>query len=216
VVLDNRKAVADEDLRQVFVQRGTGCVFLENHQQDVAERARQLSSPLQLPSGLLKALVVAGLHHDDGKVDRRFQKHRLGSDDPAKLLAKSSRTTASRRQVQKDQAQGGLPNGWRHEQRSVVDSWAAVRDDPSVDHDLVLRLVGTSHGRGRSGFPHAAVELADAGETAEWRERAAALFDEGGWDELIEATQLRYGVWGCAYLEAVLRAADCQISGEGR
>ena len=42
------------------------------------------------------------------------------------------------------------------------------------------------------------------------------LFDEGGWDELIEITQVRYGVWGCAYLEALLRAADCQVSGEGR
>jgi CRISPR-associated endonuclease/helicase Cas3 len=42
------------------------------------------------------------------------------------------------------------------------------------------------------------------------------LFDEGGWDELIEVTQARYGVWGCAYLEALLRAADCQVSGEGR
>jgi CRISPR-associated endonuclease/helicase Cas3 len=42
------------------------------------------------------------------------------------------------------------------------------------------------------------------------------LFDRGGWYELIEATHLRYGAWGCAYLEAVLRAADCQVSGEGK
>jgi len=35
------------------------------------------------------------------------------------------------------------------------------------------------------------------------------LFDEGGWDELIEITQVPHGVWGCAYLEALLRAADC-------
>jgi CRISPR-associated endonuclease/helicase Cas3 len=216
VVLDNRKAVADEDLRQVFAPRGIDCVLLENHQNHVAERAGQLASSLQLETAQLKALVVAGLHHDDGKADHRFQKHRLRSEDPTKLLAKSSRMDASRRQVQKDQAQGGLPDRWRHEQRSVVDSWAAVHDDPDVDHDLVLRLIGTSHGRGRSGFPHTAAELAGVEETAEWQELAAALFDEGGWDELIEATHLRYGVWGCAYLEAVLRAADCQISGEGK
>jgi CRISPR-associated endonuclease/helicase Cas3 len=216
VVLDNRKAVADEDLRQVFTPRGTGCVLLDTHQNDVAERAVQLASALQLSTGLRKALEVAGLHHDDGKADRRFQRHRLRSDDPAKLLAKSSRMDASRRQVQKDQAQGGLPDRWRHEQRSVVDSWAAVGADPDADHDLVRRLIGTSHGRGRSGFPHAAAELTGPEETTEWQELAAALFDEGGWDELIEATHQRYGVWGCAYLEAILRAADCQISGEGK
>jgi CRISPR-associated endonuclease/helicase Cas3 len=216
VLLDNRKPVADEDLRQVFTPRGSGCVLLQSHQADVAERARQLSSSLQLPAGLLKALVAAGLHHDDGKADRRFQEHRLGSGDPARLLAKSSRADPSRRQVQQDQAQGGLPSNWRHEQRSVVDSWATVQADPDVDHDLVRRLIGTSHGRGRSGFPHTEAELADREEADEWKELAVALFDEGGWDELIEATQLRYGVWGCAYLEAVLRAADCQISGEGK
>jgi len=216
VVLDNRKPVADEDLRQVFTPRGDGCVLLESHQADVAERADQLSSFLQLAAGLPKALVVAGLHHDDGKADHRFQKHTLRSDDRARLLAKSSRADPSRRRVQQDQAQDGLPANWRHEQRSVVDSWTTVQADPDVDHDLVRRLIGTSHGRGRSGFPHTAAELADRDETDEWKELAAALFDEGGWDELIETTQLRYGVWGCAYLEAVLRAADCQISGEGK
>ena len=217
VVLDNRKALADEDLRQVFTPRGSGCVFLETHQTDVAERARQLASSARLAPTLTKALDVAGLHHDDGKADQRFQQYRLRSDDPAKLLAKSSRINASRRQVRKDQAQGGLPDSWRHEQRSVVDSWTAVHADPDVDHDLVLRLIGTSHGRGRPGFPHTATELASPGEeTTEWRVLAATLFDEGGWDELIEATHLRYGVWGCSYLEAVLRAADCQVSGEGK
>jgi CRISPR-associated endonuclease/helicase Cas3 len=46
-------------------------------------------------------------------------------------------------------------------------------------------------------------------------EIAAALFDEGLWDELIERTHVRWGVWGCAYLEALLRAADGQVSAEG-
>jgi CRISPR-associated endonuclease/helicase Cas3 len=32
---------------------------------------------------------------------------------------------------------------------------------------------------------------------------------------LIEATESRWGVWGCAFLEAVLRAGDAQVSGEG-
>jgi CRISPR-associated endonuclease/helicase Cas3 len=79
-----------------------------------------------------------------------------------------------------------------------------------------MRLIGTSHGHGRSWFPHGAAELANDTDPSEWRELAAELFDGGGWDELIEATHLRYGTWGCAYLEAVLRAADCQVSREGK
>jgi CRISPR-associated endonuclease/helicase Cas3 len=115
---------------------------------------------------------------------------------------------------------GGLPDRWRHEQRSLVDSWEAVHADNVEtklgDPELALRLIGTSHGHGRSGFPHTSAELAGPQESADWLEVAADLFDFGGWDELIERTHLRYGVWGCAYLEAVLRAADCQISGEGK
>ena len=45
-------------------------------------------------------------------------------------------------------------------------------------------------------------------------EPSAELHDAGIWDELVEETQRSAGVWGCAYLEAILRAADGQVSGE--
>ena len=94
---------------------------------------------------------------------------------------------------------------------------AGTRSTPRTTSDplLVARLVGTSHGHGRSGFPHTSTGLIPP-TTAAHGTTGRELFDDGGWDELIEMTQLRYGVWGCAYLEAVLRAADCQVSGEGR
>jgi CRISPR-associated endonuclease/helicase Cas3 len=164
---------------------------------------------------MINALRIAGAHHDDGKADRRFQITRLGTKGDGDPLAKSEpgKTT---RAVQEHQALGGLPSRWRHEQRSVVDGWTDVHAELAVDHELALRLIGTSHGHGRSGFPHSSAELAGADDPADWLSLAAELFDAGGWDELIEATHIRYGVWGCAYLEAVLRAADCQVSREGR
>jgi CRISPR-associated endonuclease/helicase Cas3 len=91
----------------------------------------------------------------------------------------------------------------------VLDAWEAIAS--AADPALVARLVGTSHGFGRSGFPHTAAELVPDADA-----RARELFDLGGWDDLIEQTQQRYGVWGCAFLEAILRAADGQVSGEGR
>jgi CRISPR-associated endonuclease/helicase Cas3 len=214
VVLDNRRAVADEDLRQVFTPRDAA-VLLCNHQRDVADRAAALASELGLPGDLAGALRLAGEHHDDGKADRRFQEFRLGNSGAGQLLAKSP-PDKTRGQVQRQQAGGGLPAGWRHEQRSVVDGWDAVQGAAGTDAELALRLIGTSHGHGRSGFPHSAAGLAATADPGEWSELAAELFDRGGWDELIEATHLRYGAWGCAYLEAVLRAADCQVSGEGK
>jgi CRISPR-associated endonuclease/helicase Cas3 len=214
VVLDNRRVVADEGLQQVFSPRYS-TVRLYDHQSDVADRAAVLASELDLPEDLTNALRLAGEHHDDGKADHRFQKFRLSNSDAQEPLAKS-RPEKTRSQVQKQQANPGMPAGWRHEQRSVVDSWAAVQAATGIDAELALRLVGTSHGHGRSWFPHGAAGLANGTDPSEWRELAAELFDNGGWDELIEATHLRYGPWGCAYLEAVLRAADCQVSREGK
>jgi CRISPR-associated endonuclease/helicase Cas3 len=220
VVKDRRKAIADEDLRQVFTPSDVGPVLLSAHQRDVAHRAELVAAALQLPEDLTRALSVAGEHHDDGKADRRFQEVRLGLSGAGlpgagEPLAKSlpGKTT---REVLERQAAGGLPSRWRHEQRSVVDAWPTVRAVPDIDPQLALRLIGTSHGHGRSGFPHSAAELAAREDPARWHDLATELFDLGGWDELIEATQVRYGVWGCAYLEALLRAADCQVSGEGR
>ena len=140
---------------------------------------------------------------------------RLGAGDGGPLLAKSDpRSTA--RQVRERQAQAGLPGRWRHEQRSVPDSWAALHAAAGIDPLLAARLVGTSHGHGRSGFPHTASQLAGEHDTEAWVQQAIGLFDDGGWDELIETTHIRYGVWGCAFLEALLRAADSQVSAEGQ
>jgi CRISPR-associated endonuclease/helicase Cas3 len=77
---------------------------------------------------------------------------------------------------------------------------------------LITRLVGTTHGRGRHEFPHVGSQLGLAGLAAQ---AATALFDEAEWELILERTAQVWGVWGCAYLEAVLRAADGVVSGRG-
>lgn len=204
LVIDRRRATADEKIRQVWTPKGHE-VTLMAHQKAVAHRAAVLGRHLGLDQ-FLEALVLAGEHHDDGKRDSRFQL-RLGARDGTVLAKSRAGTTAE--QSRRNESHSGLPSRWRHEQRSVVECWEGTQT--SGDPQLVARLVGTSHGYGRCGFPHTGAELLpSAGATAE------QLFDLGGWDDLIEATQLRYGVWGCAYLEAILRSADGQISQEGR
>ncbi|MGB8384076.1 MAG: hypothetical protein WCG47_23000 [Dermatophilaceae bacterium] len=95
-----------------------------------------------------------------------------------------------------------------------MDSWASAREPGPFDPALASRLVGTSHGAGRVSFPIAGAALFED-DTGPEHELAVELFDEGSWDKLIETTHLRYGVWACAYLEALLRAADGQVSAEG-
>lgn len=123
-------------------------------------------------------------------------------------LAKSSKRTGSSR---RRRPVTGLPVGWRHEQLSVALAWDAL---PHELRPLTSRLIGTSHGHGRMAFPHGSTDLVRA-DQAHVRRLARELFDLGGWDELIDRTDRHWGVWGAAYLEAVLRAADVQVSKEG-
>ncbi|WP_253863725.1 type I-G CRISPR-associated helicase/endonuclease Cas3g [Prauserella halophila] len=210
VVIDRRRATADEYVRQEWTPN-TDSVPLDKHQQAVGQRVTELARLLGLPGDTVEVLRTAAEHHDDGKADPRFQR-RLGGD--AEMLLAKSAGEPARAALRRRQEASELPTGWRHEQRSVVDAWPQL--SPDGDRELVVRLVGTTHGHGRAEFPHVAGELMSQDDSDAARSLATTLFDEGDWPQLIHRTERRYGVWICAYLEAVLRAADGQISAEGR
>lgn len=208
VIADTRRNRFDEELRQQWTTSDAP-VSLSQHRANVAARCREIAGRVGLDSKLTALLARAGLHHDDGKYDARFQAS-LGAL-PGSILAKSGMNSGQR--IKQRLAASGLLSGWRHEQLSVVVCWPLLSDLSTDEQFLVARLVGTSHGRGRPCFPHNAADL--AGSDGELFDVAARLFDEGEWDHLIEHTHRVYGVWACAYLEALLRAADGQVSGEG-
>lgn len=215
VLVDRRRVDPDDGIRQVWSGPTTSDdpVTLQAHQDAVARRVEVIGHSLGVAEGFIEALSLAGAHHDDGKCDDRFQV-RLGGSGSVVLAKSPPRTTIE--QMRRRQARDGLPSGWRHEQRSVAASWGVLNAYPGTDPLLVARLVGTTHGHGRPGFPHTTKALLRAeAEPTELREFASQLFDDGLWDDLIESTHRTYGVWGCAYLEALLRAADGQVSEEG-
>ncbi|MDG4832985.1 type I-U CRISPR-associated helicase/endonuclease Cas3 [Solwaraspora sp. WMMD1047] len=207
IVVDLRNATVDDELRQTWTPRRRR-VPLRRHADAVAQRVGAVAGRLGLAAELVDVLRRAGLHHDDGKADERFQRLLNADPDQAEPLAKSGVRDARRMRTLRTSS--GLPTGWRHEQLSVVRAWPALSALEDDHRDLAARLVGTSHGHGRHGFPHTSEHLVGKHD-----EVAATLFDEGRWDELIERTHIRWGVWGCAYLEALLRAADGQVSAEG-
>lgn len=195
-------------------------VTLEAHEKDVSDRVSEIADTLELPGDIRAALGDAALHHDEGKRDSRFQallKASLKASDSSveeMILAKGRPLSKSEFLRLRDEL--SLPQGWRHEQLSAVKAWCATG---VKDRELVARLVGTSHGRGRTSFEHGASALLSNFSEAKNRESDAVvaheLFDVGLWDEIVRAIDIRYGYWGIAYLEALLRAADAQISAEG-
>lgn len=218
VIADTSRLSEDEEIRQTYSPKSR--VLLDDHSTAVATRSHQIAQLLELPQVKQEEVRQAGRWHDQGKSDPRFQFALRNavpqeSDEP---LAKSSMRSPLR--IQQAWAASGLGR-WRHEQLSAALYYAQISasqsGDDAIDVNLVTRLVGTSHGRGRATFDDNADGLLVNSRTDEPVAKAArALYAHGEWEKLIESTDQNYGYWGCAYLEALVRAADGQVSGEGR
>lgn len=210
-----KESVEGSDIAQELAL--TGPVLLEDHQNDVAERTRKLAENLGLAAEFSEALELAAKYHDEGKRDLRFQQM-LGADAEAGALAKSGHRSVA--EAYRARSRSALPRGWRHEQLSAL-MVAASPEKVGEHRDLVLRIIGCSHGHGRFSFAHDAGFLLKEGYLPEGtdyealKEQATRLFNVGYWDNLIEQTSRTYGPYATAYLEAVERAADAQISREG-
>lgn len=211
----DEESVEDSDIAQELAP--TDPVLLDDHQNDVAERTRQLAENLGLAPEFSEALELAAKYHDEGKRDLRFQQM-LGADPEAEVLAKSGRRSVA--EAYRARSRSALPRGWRHEQLSAL-MVAASPEKVGAHRDLVLRIIGCSHGHGRFSFAHDAGFLLKEGYLPEGtdyevlKEQATRLFNGGYWDNLMEQTSRTYGPYATAYLEAVERAADAQISREG-
>lgn len=210
-----KESVEGSDIAQELAL--TGPVFLDDHQNDVAERTRQLAENLGLASEFSEALEMAAQYHDEGKRDLRFQQM-LGADPESGALAKSGHRSVI--EAYRARSRSALPKGWRHEQLSAL-MVASSPEKVGEHRDLVLRIIGCSHGHGRFSFAHDAGFLLKEGYLPEGtdyealKEQATRLFNVGYWDNLMEQTSHTYGPYATAYLEAVERAADAQISREG-
>ena len=214
-VVTDEESVEDSDIAQELAP--TDPVLLDDHQNDVAERTRQLAENLGLAPEFSEALELAAKYHDEGKRDLRFQQM-LGADPDADALAKSGHRSVA--EAYRARSRSALPRGWRHEQLSAL-MVAASPEKVGEHRDLVLRIIGCSHGHGRFSFAHDAGFLLKEGYLPEGtdyealKEQATRLFNVGYWDNLMEQTSRTYGPYATAYLEAVERAADAQISREG-
>lgn len=210
-----KESVEGSDIAQELAPAGP--VLLDDHQNDVAERTRQLAENLGLAPEFSEALELAAKYHDEGKRDLRFQQM-LGADPDAEVLAKSGHRSVA--EAYRARSRSALPRGWRHEQLSAL-MVAASPEKVGEHRDLVLRIIGCSHGHGRFSFAHDAGFLLKEGYLPEGtdyealKEQATRLFNVGYWDNLMEQTSRTYGPYATAYLEAVERAADAQISREG-
>jgi CRISPR-associated endonuclease/helicase Cas3 len=198
-------------------------IALEAHLNGVAEFAGDFAERLGLGGELASDIRLAAGWHDIGKADPRFQRLLHGDAFKAEvatsLLAKSAVVARDREARIRAMAQSGYPRGARHEVMSV----ALMRDCLELrgrahDWELVLHLVGSHHGHCR---PFAPVVLDDeplmveavrdgvsvATPSNHRLERLDSGIAERYW-QLVR----RYGWWGLAWLEAIVRLSDHRCS----
>ena len=199
-------------------------VPLDKHLHGVEEWARRFGAGVGLPVPLIEDLALAARLHDVGKSDPRFQAMLHGGNSWAAqaagvLLAKSGDLPTSRRERQRASRESGYPAGGRHELLSVrlIESVPGLLE-PTHDGELVLHLVASHHGLCRPFAPvvfdREPVTVEEkilgyrmSGSSATGLERLDSGVSERFW-RLVR----RYGWWGLAWLEALMRLADHRCS----
>ncbi len=175
-------------------------VLWETHTDDVTNNATGYVAKLALPQELKNAIVLTARWHDLGKRRKLFQTTLGNFKYPDTVLAKSGKKGSR------------IPELYRHEFGSLVD----VLDErqpwrvelcrlPADMQDVVLHLIAVHHGYGRPHFPTDLVfDPEPNGRNVDEIAVAAT--------QRFARLQRRYGRWGLAYLESLLRAADYAAS----
>jgi len=169
--------------------------YLNEHQKVAVLRGRAIAQRLVIPSPYAQMLEIAARMHDEGKVAKNWQ-----DAFKAPLVGRPFAKTPG----PIDQK---LLNGYRHEFSSL----AALELDtefqklPEDLRDLALHIVAAHHGFAR---PLISIQGCD--------EAPPSLLEDRACEVALRFVRLqrRWGAWGLAWWESLLRAADQQASRE--
>jgi CRISPR-associated endonuclease/helicase Cas3 len=163
---------------------------LDEHQAEVRTAVERITQKLRLNGNTQSSLLVAAEHHDDGKGRAVWQKA-VGNTNGIPL-AKTTHAFDT-----------NALNGYRHEFGSFTDLRNAESVSKHPERDLILHAVCTHHGHARPHF-----------ENTDDPNHPEFLQDENSEQLLLETMlrferlQRRFGRWGLAWLESILRLAD--------
>ncbi len=204
----------------------TVAVTLDDHLGGVSQFARSFAENSGLNKDLVADIALAGKLHDVGKADSRFQLllhggNRWKAAAATALLAKSERMPQSSAEANALREKSGFPKGIRHELLSVrlVESASELLAQAN-DPDLLLHLIACHHGHGRPFAPVIVdpepiqVEINLYGAHMQTSSLTGLEMLDSGIAERYWRLTRRYGWWGLAYLETIIRLADHRESAE--
>lgn len=172
---------------------------LAEHQCWAAERAEAIGKRLGLPEDYITMLATAARLHDEGKRASNWQRA-FHAERDAKRFKIDGPLAKTRGPINQ-----AVLDGYRHEFGSLP----YAKDDAEFEkllpelQDLALHLIAAHHGYARPLIATAGCEDAPPSKLEE-RSREVTL--------RYARLQKRWGPWGLAWWEALLRAADVQAS----
>ena len=196
-------------------------VSLEAHGHDTARIAKMIACAEGIPSRTAEVIEIAARLHDIGKADPRFQNWLDPNRDHPGPVAKSD---IPRSQWESRRTASGWPRGGRHEElsRRLADAWLAEGGHGLDENEqaLLLHLVVAHHGRGRPLVTpvddRTGIDVSCQIDGSEVVVDADLSDADWGQPARFAALNSRYGCWGLALLEAVVRQADHLVSGKAR
>jgi CRISPR-associated endonuclease/helicase Cas3 len=167
----------------------------DHHTKDVTNNMERIATVLEPSDELRRAMALAAQFHDLGKKREVWQRS-IGNPKPKgpPWYAKSGREWVPREITD-----------YRHEFGSVIEATFGNDLASHTHRDLILHLIATHHGRGRPHFP------ADEAFDQEWKNSHSEQVAREVPQRFVRL-QRKYGRWGLAYLESLLRAADYAAS----
>ncbi len=183
-----KQAAANEDDRAIGKNQS-----LSGHQRQAEKWAREIGKRLNLPEPYIKILSLAASLHDEGKQTERWQRafSAPAHDHP---YAKT-----------KGPVNVQFLDGYRHEFGSLfhAEQDAEFKVLNPEQQDLVLHMIAAHHGNARPTIGTRGCDRAPPSALEE-RARDVAL--------RFARLQRRWGPWGLAWWESLLRSADQQAS----
>lgn len=172
---------------------------LAGHVGAVEKEAQRLAEALELTHPYRAALLFAAKWHDEGKKAAIWQRYIGGPDANGSPLGKSAKWCDPKKLVGYRHEFGTL---LRIEHPDVLHTGCTLPEDEDIK-ELALHLIAAHHGNARPHFSYTfdrdfTTQQSDQTHTTAMR-RFARL-------------QRKYGRWGLAYLESLLRAADAAAS----
>ncbi len=166
---------------------------LDEHHAWTRSEAETISLALELPAGKKALLCAAAAFHDTGKNRDLWQNAMNAKRDDGRPYAKTTGGAAPRTLA-----------GYRHEFGSLADALqsAEINALSEDDRELALHLIVAHHGRARPSI--AAIDPGMAPSSSQLLAQESAL--------RFTRLQRRWGPWGLAWWEALLKSADWAAS----